>query len=121
MLLFRHIVFLFLFISADTLFAQNIAINTTGTAAAAANLFEVTQPAGAANNSVGIFASHLGTGTNAYALWAEATGATNKYAIVVPAGGGNVGIGTTTPLGSLHIASISSNFADRMSNAANEG
>lgn len=74
-----------------------MAINTTGTAAAAANLLEVTQPAGAANNSVGIFASHLGTAVNAYAIWAAATGATNKYAIVVPSGGGSVGFGTTTP------------------------
>lgn len=83
--------------------AQNIAINTTGTAAAAANLFEVTQAGG--NNTVGIFSSHTGTGTNAYAIWAQATGATNKYAIVVPAGGGNVGIGTTAPQNTLHVLS----------------
>ena len=105
MLLSRQIVFLLLLVSTGNLFAQNIAINTTGTAAAAANLFEVTQPAGAANNSVGIFASHLGTATNTYAIWAQATGATNKYAIVVPAGGGKVGIGTTVPQVSLHVLS----------------
>lgn len=83
--------------------AQNIAINTTGTAAAAANMLEVTQAGG--NNTVGIFSSHTGTGTNAYAIWAAATGATNKYAIVVPPGGGSVGIGTTTPGTLLHIFS----------------
>lgn len=70
-------------------------MNTTGAAAVAANMFEVTQAGG--NNTVGIFSKHTGTGTNAYAIWAEATGATNKYAIVVPAGEGFVGIGTTTP------------------------
>lgn len=92
------------FISAS-LFSQNIAVNTTGAAAAAANLFEVTQPAGAANNSVGIFASHLGTAANAYAIWAEATGATNKYALVVPAGKGSAGIGTIAPQNTLHVLS----------------
>lgn len=98
-------IFLFFIFAISFLFvrAQNIAINTTGTAAAAANMFEVTQPASAATDYVGIFARNLSTATNAYAIWAEATGATNKYAIVVPSGGGNVGIGTTAPGSLLHL------------------
>lgn len=95
--------FLFIF-SFENLFSQNIAVNSTGTTAAALNMFEVTQ-ANNTSNSVSIFSSNTGTGTNAYAIWAEATGATNKYAIVVPAGGGSVGIGTTTPKNTLHVLS----------------
>jgi hypothetical protein len=38
-----------------------------------------------------------GTGTKNIAGLFNATGATNNYAIIVPSGGGNVGIGTTTP------------------------
>ena len=37
--------------------AQNIAVNTTGTAAAAANMFEVTQSS-TTNNTVGILPIH---------------------------------------------------------------
>ena len=93
-------------------YSQNIAVNTTGTAAAAANMLEVTQPAGAPSDYVGIFARNLSAATNAYAIWAEATGATNKYAIVVPPGGGNVGIGTTTPTYSkLFVLQSTSNAA----------
>lgn len=96
---------LVLWFSADFVHAQNIAINTSGTAAAAANMLEVTQPATAVNNYVSIFASNLSTATNAYAIWAEATGAaTGKYAIVIPNGGGYLGIGTTTPSWPLDIA-----------------
>ena len=53
--------------------AQNIAINTTGTTAAVANMFEVIQPATAPTHYVSIFAKNLSTGTNAYAIWAEVT------------------------------------------------
>ncbi len=93
-----------LFSETKKLSAQNIAINTTGAAAGAANMFEVIQPAAAPTDYVSIFAKNLSGGTNAYAIWAEATGATTgKYAIVVPSGGGNVGIGTTTPAQLLDI------------------
>lgn len=94
--------FFLLILGSGNLFSQNIAVNTTGAAAAALNMFEVTQTDNT-SNSVGIFSKNTGTGTNAYAIWAEATGATNKYAMVVPAGGGYVGIGTTTPVTPLHI------------------
>ena len=95
--IFQFAVFFSTFLSVNFASAQNIAVNTSGTAAATANMFEVTQPAAAPTDYVSIFAKNLSTGTNAYAIWAEATGATNKYAIVVPSGGGYVGIGTSTP------------------------
>jgi hypothetical protein len=41
---------------------------------------------------VAIYGSATGTGTNT-AGYFTATGGTNNYAIVVPSGGGNVGIG----------------------------
>ncbi len=88
--------------------AQNIAINTTGNAAAIANMLEVIQPAAAPTDYISIFAKNLSGGTNAYAIWAEATGATNKYALVVPYNSGSVGIGTTTPARLLHIRSTPS-------------
>jgi hypothetical protein len=100
-----------------TVKAQNIAVNTTGTAAASTNMFEVTQTSTAAN-TVGIYSIHSGaiSGTG-YGLFSTKTGAsttniggffnasggTNNYAIIVPSGGGNVGIGTSLPLCNLHI------------------
>ena len=104
-------IFIILFsglLSSNYLLAQNVAINTTGTIASALNMLEVTQ-INNTNNSVGIFSSNTGTGTNAYAIWAEATGAVNPYAIVVPANGGNVGIGTTTPIAKLEVIANSTN------------
>jgi hypothetical protein len=98
----KKFVLLLFLLSSKIIFSQNIAVNTTGTAAASTNMFEVTQ-ASTTNNTVGIFASHTGAATNAYAIWAQATGATNKYAIVVPSSGGSVGIGTTTPSELLHV------------------
>jgi hypothetical protein len=100
----KFIFVIFLCASAKIIFSQNIAVNTTGAAAASTNMFEVTQ-ASTTNNTVGIFATHTGAATNAYAIWAEATGATNKYAIVTPVGGGYTGLGTTTPVTQLHVAS----------------
>ena len=41
--------------------------------------------------------SHSGSGASNIGISAAASGGTNNYAIVVPSGGGNVGIGTTTP------------------------
>lgn len=97
--------------------AQNIAVNTTGTAAASTNMFEVTQASTTAN-TVGIYSTHTGaiTGTG-YGLYSTktgasttniggyftATGGTNNYSLIVPASGGNVGFGTITPTANLHI------------------
>lgn len=72
----------------------------------------------------GLFQAAFGAGTN-YGVWGEAIGGTgtniagyfnavsgaNNYAIIVPSGGGNVGIGTTGPLYKLH--SVTSTSGDR--------
>jgi len=103
--------------SVVTVRAQNIAVNTTGAAAAATNMFEVTQTSTTAN-TVGIYSAHSGaiSGTG-YALYAtktgasttniggyfSASGATSNYGLIVPSGGGNVGIGISAPTGLFHI------------------
>ena len=96
--------------------AQNVGVNTTGAAPAATNLFEVLQPSTTAN-TVSVYSRHsgaVGSGT-AYGLQAISNGAgvnnvaaylqavngtSSNYALIVPSGGGNVGIGTASP-GSL--------------------
>ena len=99
-------------------FSQNIGVNTTGASPAVTNLFEVLQPSTTAN-TVGVYVNHSGAvaGSSGYALQAikdgaslnniaaylSASGATNNYALIVPSGGGNVGIGTTTPTEQLQI------------------
>jgi hypothetical protein len=97
--------------------AQNIAVNTSGTAAASTNMFEVTQTSTAAN-MVAIYAIHSGaTAGTGYGLYStktgasttniggyfNASGATNNYALIVPSGGGSVGIGTTAPASTLDV------------------
>jgi hypothetical protein len=98
--------------------SQNIAVNTTGAAAASTNMLEVTQ-SGTAANTVAVYAGHSGAiaGTG-YGLFSTKTGAsttniggyfnasggTNNYAIIVPPGGGQVGIGNSTPVSSLDVA-----------------
>ncbi|MGD0710297.1 MAG: hypothetical protein ABR968_03875, partial [Bacteroidales bacterium] len=92
-------------------FSQNISINTTGAANSSNSMLEVIQPAGAATGTIGLYINHPGTAgtiyglqsivngtaTTHYAGFFQATNATNNYAIIVPSGGGSVGIGTTTP------------------------
>lgn len=51
---------------------------------------------------IGVYGSAIGTGTNT-AGYFTATGGTSNYAIVVPSGGGNVGIGTSTPSEKLEV------------------
>ncbi len=51
-------------------------------------------------NSFGMFSTLTGAATTNIAGYFTATNATNNYAIIVPPGGGNVGIGTSAP-GSL--------------------
>src|SRR3954470_15170431 len=90
-------------------FSQNIAINTSGTAAAATNMFEVTQTSAAANmvaiyainsgatagTGYGLYSTKTGAGTTNIAGYFTATGGTNNYAGIFDQG--FVGIGTIAP------------------------
>lgn len=88
---------------ADRFFAQNISINSTGVANSSSSMLEVLQTSATSGTS-GFFVKHSGSPATAYGMWVEMTGTpTNKYAIVVPSGSGNVGIGTITPAASLEI------------------
>lgn len=63
----------------------------------------------AAHTTYGLFSSITNsTGTN-YAGYFSASGATNNYAIVVPAASGFVGIGTITPTYQLHVLGAAGN------------
>jgi hypothetical protein len=54
----------------------------------------------------GYFSATAPAGT-AYGLYATATGADNNYAIVVPSGGGSVGVGTVSPTNLFSVGSSS--------------
>src|SRR3989304_804016 len=76
-----------------TLSAQNISPNTTRNPNSTLSMLEVLQISAAANTK-GLYISHSAAASPGYGLWVDAA---NKYAIVIPSGGGNVGIGTIAP------------------------
>lgn len=84
-----------LFFSTEAV-AQNISINTSGAANSTLSMLEVLQISTTANTK-GLYVSHVGAGAANIAGYFTATGGTGNYAIIVPSGGGNVGIGTSTP------------------------
>ena len=97
---------------------QNIGVNTTGAAPAATNLFEVLQPS-TTDNSVGIYVKHSGSdatktlygfqsirdgaGLVNIAAYLQAVNGISNYALIVPDGSGNVGIGTSNPQHRLQV------------------
>ncbi len=99
--------------------AQNVAINIAGTAAAGTNMFEVTQTSSAANmvaiyainsgatagTGYGLYATKTGAGTTNVAALFSASGGTNNYGLIIPAGSGLTGLGTSTPNVQLHVVS----------------
>lgn len=102
--------------------AQNIGINTTGSAPASTNMLEVLTPAtmtsagstglyvgnpaavaGAGNYGYAFQAIKTGAGLNNIAAYLSATGGTNNYGLIVA--DGLVGIGATIPQYKLHVYS----------------
>jgi hypothetical protein len=97
---------------------QNISINTTGAVPTTASMLEVKQPSGT-TNTFGIYVEHTGAtagntyyalqaitngaGLNKIAAYLSASGGTNNYALIIPSGGGSVGIGTTSPASLLDV------------------
>ncbi len=101
--LFGTVFFISLLLGGHKLFAQNIAINTSGAANSTLSMLEILQISSVANTK-GLHITHSGGVAGiGYGLWVEVTGATTKYAIVVPSGSGNVGIGTITPQQNLSV------------------
>lgn len=113
-----HLVLVFCTLFAKNIFSQNVAVNTSGTAAASTNMFEVTQTstaanmvaiyainsgASAGNTGYGLYATKTGASTTNIAGYFVATGATNNYPGIFM--GGNVGIGITNPAQLLHVFS----------------
>jgi hypothetical protein len=76
--------------------------NATTTTPNYAGYFKSENVNGSSNHAIYGFAS--GAGTKNIAGLFNSTGATNNYAIIVPSGGGNVGIGTLTPTDKLQVA-----------------
>lgn len=64
---------------------------------------QLTGNSGTGGTKYGIQSEVTGSAPANYAGYFSATGGTTNYAIVVPAGGGSVGIGTLTPQNKLHI------------------
>lgn len=127
--------FLMLFLiagSGNLALAQNIAINTTGTAAASTNMLEVTQSSAAANmvaiyainsgasagTGYGLYATKTGAGTTNIAAYFSASGGTNNYGMIVPLGGGSVGIGTSAPSAQLHVDNTGADATFRVARSA---
>src|ERR1051326_3253121 len=89
------ICFLFILIFIpEFIFSQNIAVNTSGNPAAAANLFEVTQTNNTANY-IGIYSGHSGTGSGAIGIYSNFTGIGSGSIGIFANHTGSVGAGNT--------------------------
>lgn len=74
---------------------------------------------GAGGSKYGVRSDVTGTAPYNYAGYFSASGATNNYAIVVPNGGGYVGIGTITPSLPLDVANNTQTTTSRFMNTFN--
>lgn len=75
---------------------RQLTVNDSGTAANRRAL-EVNQSGAVAGTGYAIYATKTGASTVNVGGYFSASGGTANYALVVPAGGGSVGIGTATP------------------------
>lgn len=88
-----------------------ISFNSNSTAAASntQRVVQISSTGANANSSqtttsLNVANAHTGTSSTNIAGNFTASGGTNNYAIIVPASGGSVGIGTSTPVATLHVA-----------------
>lgn len=82
--------------------------STTGTGGSASKIITIQRSGAnsiASHTAYGINSSVTNTGSTSTNIsgYFFASGATNNYAIVVPSGGGKVGIGTTSPIAALDV------------------
>ncbi|MCC7333307.1 MAG: tail fiber domain-containing protein [Flavobacteriales bacterium] len=73
---------------------------------------------GNTGTKIGVYSTASGTGTNT-AGYFTASGGTSNNAIVVPSGGGNVGIGTTTPSFPLYVTTATEDRTAYFYNSTN--
>ena len=110
-------------ISTSTITAGSLLkLTSTSTVGNASKIFEI---AGSGTNSTasktnyGLYLaiSNAGTTSTNVGLYLNAVGATNNYALIVPSGGGFVGIGTSSPTSTLQVSgSIASSIVTKTGN-----
>jgi len=87
-------------------------INTYG--AGAGNLeygvYGSKQGAAVTGTGYGVYGTATGTGAANIGGYFKASGATNNYGIIVPSGGGLVGVGTSLPTNMVHVVSTNSSY-----------
>ena len=86
--------------------------STAGTGSGSSNVLKLARSganSNASHTAYGINSAVTNTGTTStnIAGYFSASGATNNYGIIVPSGGGNVGIGTSAPTNALHVVASS--------------
>lgn len=87
-------------LTGDNMAGAFDAYNSTGT-----NFAVYGSASGNSGNKTALYGNATGTGGTNTAGYFSASGGTNNYAIIIPSTGGNVGIGTTSPLSAskLHV------------------
>lgn len=88
--------------STGNIFGGYFQASGSASAGSAWGVYGYTTSTALTNYAVQAYAGGAAAGGTNIGLQASAGGATNNYAIIVPSGGGNVGIGTTAPAYNLH-------------------
>lgn len=94
--------------STGNIFGGYFQTSASSTAAAAWGIYAYATSTAPTNYGLQALAGGVATGGTNIGLQASANSATNNYAIIVPSGGGNVGIGTSAPPSLLTVHSTTS-------------